>query len=54
MKKITTPFDKKQIENLKSGEEVLLSGSIYTARDQAHKRLSDAIKKGKRLPFDLK
>lgn len=54
MKKITTPFDKKQIENLKSGEEILLSGAIYTARDQAHKRLSDAIKKGKRLPFNLK
>jgi fumarate hydratase subunit beta len=39
---------------LKAGDEVLLSGIIYTARDQAHKRLAEAIKKGAKLPFDLK
>ena len=54
MRKISVPLDKKEIDNLKIGEEVLLSGTIYTARDQAHKRMAEAIKKGKRLPVDLK
>ena len=54
MKKINTPLDKIQIETLKAGEEVLLSGIIYTARDQAHKRLIEAIKAGRKLPIDVK
>lgn len=45
---------KKIIKNLRVGEKVILNGTIYTARDQAHKRLVEAIKKGKRLPIDLK
>lgn len=40
--------------DLKAGDEVLISGDIYTARDQAHKRLVELMKKGKRLPIDLK
>ena len=39
---------------LKIGQEVLYSGTIYTARDQAHKRLNEAIRKKKKLPIDLK
>jgi len=54
MKKIKTPLDKAQIEKLKAGDEVSLSGVIYTARDQAHKRLVEAIKAGRKLPIDLK
>lgn len=54
MKRINTPLDKKEVEKLKAGEEVLLSGIIYTARDQAHQRLSEAIKKGQRLPLALR
>ena len=54
MKKIKTPLDKGQIRNLKSGDEVLLSGIVYTARDQAHKRLAEGIKAGKKLPLDLR
>jgi fumarate hydratase subunit beta len=54
MKKIKVPLEKKEIEELKVGDEVLLQGIIYTARDQAHKRLVEAIKKRKKLPFDLK
>ena len=42
------------MKNLKAGETFILSGVIYTARDQAHKRLIAAIKKGKKLPLDLK
>ena len=54
MKKINTPLDKRQFATLKAGEEVLLSGMIYTARDQAHKRLTEAINRSRELPIDLK
>ena len=54
MKKINTPLDKRQIETFKAGDEVSLTGIIYTARDQAHKRLVEAIKLGRKLPIDLK
>jgi len=54
MKRIITPLEKKEIETLKVGDRALLSGVIYTARDQAHQRLAKAIEKGKRLPIDLK
>ncbi|MGM0379499.1 MAG: Fe-S-containing hydro-lyase [Bacillota bacterium] len=54
MKKIKTPLTKEKVKNLKAGDNILLSGTIYTARDQAHKRLNDLIKKGKDLPFNLK
>jgi len=54
MKKIKTPLDNSQIKKLKPGDKVLLTGIIYTARDQAHKRLAGAINKKKKLPFNLK
>lgn len=54
MKKVNTPLDKEEIEKLKIGDKILLSGIIYTARDQAHKRLSEAITKRRKLPFDIK
>ena len=54
MKRIKLPLDKKRIKNLMAGEELLLSGLIYTARDQAHKKLTEAIKKGGKLPLALK
>jgi fumarate hydratase subunit beta len=54
MNRISTPLEENQIQELKSGKEVLFSGIIYTARDQAHKRLVEAIKKGEKLPVDLK
>ncbi len=43
-----------QTENLKAGEELLFTGTLYTARDQAHKRLVAAIKKGRRPPMPMK
>jgi len=52
--RISTPFTIERLKTLKCGQEVLLSGTIYTARDQAHKRLVGAITKGKKLPFNLK
>jgi len=53
MKAISTPLIKKNISGLKVGDEVLLSGVIYTARDQAHKKLAELIKKKKKLPLEL-
>ena len=52
--KMTTPLSDEDIEKLKIGDIVYLSGTIYTARDAAHKRLVDLINEGKELPFDLK
>jgi len=52
--KMTTPLTDEDIEKLKIGDIVYLSGTIYTARDAAHKRLVDLIDAGKELPFDLK
>jgi len=43
MKKITTPLSDDVLKTLKAGDEVLLSGTIYTARDAAHKRLSNHL-----------
>lgn len=54
MKKIKTPLIKSEIKNLRAGERVSLSGTVYTARDQAHKRLAELIKQDKKLPVDLK
>lgn len=54
IKRIKTPLRAKEIKKLKIGDEVLLSGVIYTARDQAHKRLTELLKKGLKLPVDLK
>lgn len=41
-------------ENLVAGDRVLLSGTVYTARDAAHKRIKELIEKGEALPFELK
>jgi fumarate hydratase subunit beta len=54
MKKISTPLDSTKIRSLKAGQEVILSGTIYTARDQAHKRMVEAIESRKKLPLELK
>ncbi len=53
-KNITVPIARGALKALKAGDEVLLSGVIYTARDAAHKRLFDMIMGGKRIPLDLK
>ncbi len=54
IKKIQTPLTEDVIKSLEAGDEIFLSGIIYTARDQAHLRLSKMIKEGKRLPISLK
>lgn len=52
--KVTTPLTEPVIRILRSGDEVLLSGYIYTARDAAHKRLVELLGTGKELPVDLR
>lgn len=54
MKKIYLPLTAQDIKNLRTGQEALLSGTVYTARDQAHKRLVELLKNKKRLPVDLR
>jgi len=52
--RLTTPLSNEDVEKLKSGDIVYLTGTMYTARDAAHKRLVDLILNGEELPFDLK
>lgn len=54
IKQITLPIKKEDIENLKPGDSVYLTGEMYTARDAAHKRMEESIQKGEQLPFELK
>ncbi|MFH1541202.1 MAG: Fe-S-containing hydro-lyase [Elusimicrobiota bacterium] len=54
MIKIKTPLTENILEKLKIGDEILLSGTIFTARDAAHKRLSELLHSNKKLPFDIK
>lgn len=50
---LTTPLSEETTRSLKAGDIVYLSGTIYTARDAAHKKLVDLIAAGEELPFDL-
>ena len=49
-----TPLKDDDLKKLKIGDKVLITGTVYTARDAAHKRLVDLIEAGKELPFDIK
>jgi fumarate hydratase subunit beta len=51
--KIQTPLSDEVVGSLKAGDHVLISGVVYTGRDQAHKRLCELIDEGKPLPVDL-
>ena len=53
-KKITTPLSDDIIADLKAGDKVEITGTLYTARDAAHKRLVQMIKDGEKLPFDIR
>ena len=55
--KITAPVSGEGLEllrELRAGDTVLLSGTVFTARDQAHKRMSECIENGEPLPFELR
>ena len=53
VKRIRLPLTEATVADLKSGDNVLLSGTIYVARDAAHKRLVEALDQGKPLPFEI-
>jgi fumarate hydratase subunit beta len=53
-KYITTPLSDADVESLKAGDRVRITGVLYTARDAAHGRLLPLIEKGEPLPIDVK
>ncbi|WP_334293517.1 Fe-S-containing hydro-lyase [Anaeromicrobium sediminis] len=54
MKKITTPLTEEKLKDIKAGDTVYITGTIYTGRDAAHGRLIESLNKGEELPFDVK
>ena len=53
IRRIETPLVEEEIVRLRSGDKVLLSGYVYTARDAAHKRFATALAAGEALPLDV-
>ncbi|MDA8443374.1 MAG: Fe-S-containing hydro-lyase [Peptococcaceae bacterium] len=51
---LQTPLTQAKVAQLKAGDAVLISGTIYTGRDAAHKKMVDALAQGQELPFDVK
>ncbi|MCI8772139.1 MAG: Fe-S-containing hydro-lyase [Lachnospiraceae bacterium] len=52
-KHIITPLSDDKVSDLKAGDYVYLSGTLYTARDAAHRRIYEAMQKGEKIPFEL-
>ena len=53
-KKIHAPLISEEIKELRAGDYVYITGTVYTARDAAHKRMEEALNQGSPLPLDLK
>ena len=53
-KHITVPMKKETVATLKAGDYVYLTGTVYTARDAAHKRMAEALSVGQPLPIHMK
>ena len=51
---LTLPLKTEDIEKLRAGDQVLLTGTLYTGRDAAHRRLIESLEKGGKLPIDLR
>ena len=51
--KLTTPVTREDLAPLRAGDTVLLSGTVYTARDAAHKRMMELLDAGRELPFPV-
>ena len=51
---ITAPMNREDARKLKAGDYVYITGTIYTARDAAHKRMYEALEKGESLPMEMK
>ncbi|CBL36325.1 Tartrate dehydratase beta subunit/Fumarate hydratase class I, C-terminal domain [butyrate-producing bacterium SM4/1] len=50
---ISAPISREDARSLKAGDYVYITGTIYTARDAAHKRMQEALEQGKELPIEL-
>ena len=53
-KHITAPLDNETAGELRAGDYIYITGTIYTARDAAHKRMEEALERGEELPLDVK
>ena len=53
-KRIAAPIDKENVRTLIAGDYVYITGTIYTARDAAHKRMKEALDRSESLPFDIR
>ena len=53
MRSISTPLTEEIVRSLHAGDQVLLSGEVYTARDAAHLRMLECLQKGEQLPIQL-
>ena len=51
---IRTPITEEKTKDLKVGDYVYITGSMYVARDAAHKRMTEELEKGNELPIDIK
>ena len=51
--RLQEPFTKEQVKHFKAGDRVLVTGTIYTARDAAHKRIVELLQNGEEPPFDI-
>ncbi|MCT4593902.1 MAG: Fe-S-containing hydro-lyase [Anaeromicrobium sp.] len=54
IKRITTPLTEEKVKDIKAGDTVYITGTIYTGRDAAHGRLIESLNKGEELPFNVK
>ncbi len=54
IKRIDLPLDERTVRDLRAGDEVLLTGTVYSARDAAHRRMVEALERGEPLPFDVR
>ena len=53
-KRVTVPLTDEDARSLKAGDYVYLNGTVYSARDAAHKKMQEALDAGKELPFDIR
>jgi len=51
---VTAPFDRNEVKSFRAGDTIALSGTIYTARDAAHKKMLELLAQNKPLPFDIR
>ncbi|MBE0480217.1 MAG: Fe-S-containing hydro-lyase [Dehalococcoidia bacterium] len=54
MKRIISPIKDEVVRDLRAGDQVLISGTVYVGRDAAHKRLVETLDRNEKLPFDIK